>query len=424
MWSAGPPSSSTNVCSTTRRRKRPASTSANAACSATRFASTASATLRPRATGWRARRRPAAFRWICWKSVGLIAKRDQGPGHYDRFRDRIQFPIRNMQGQAIGFGGRILPSSPLASRAPKYYNSCETPLFSKSESLYGIDVARHAAASAGFLAVVEGYTDVLMAHQMGVLPVVATMGTALNVRHVRQLRRFAPRVVLVFDADAGGDAGVDRRWRSSSVRTWISPSPRCRTGWIRATCCSRRGRTLSGRCWMGRRTRWSSSSIRYWPGTGSARRGRPAAGGGVGAGRDCPGADLARTGRRGQDAVAGQPDRSSIGSQGGDRMGAPGRITKRTRRRDGPAAGPRRGGRRRGAQGPGRGRRSGSCSKCCWPSRTWFWRRRPPSTPTEILHPGLRRCSRGCTTQLTRENRPTSTSCAADWTTRAWRNTH
>jgi DNA primase len=144
------------------------------------------------------------------ETVGLIAKREQAPGHYDRFRDRIQFPIRNVQGQPVGFGGRILPSSPLAARAPKYYNSCETPLFSKSESLYGIDTARHAAAQAGFLAVVEGYTDVLMAHQRGVSPVVATMGTALNARHVRQLRRFAPRVVLVFDADEGGDAGVDR----------------------------------------------------------------------------------------------------------------------------------------------------------------------------------------------------------------------
>ncbi len=144
------------------------------------------------------------------EKAGLIAPRSEGPGYYDRFRDRIQFPIRNPQGQTIGFGGRILPGSPLAARAPKYYNSSDTPLFIKSENLYGIDQARHAAASAGYLAVVEGYTDVLMAHQMGVLPVVATMGTALNNRHVRQLRRFAPRVVLVFDADAGGDTGVDR----------------------------------------------------------------------------------------------------------------------------------------------------------------------------------------------------------------------
>jgi DNA primase len=142
--------------------------------------------------------------------VGLIAKRAEDQSTYDRFRDRVMFPIRDMQGRTVGFGGRILPSSPFADRAPKYYNSSETPLFSKSEQLYGIDQARQAAAKAGYLAIVEGYTDVLMAHQHGIANVVATMGTALNARHVQQLRRFADRVVLVFDADAGGDTGVDR----------------------------------------------------------------------------------------------------------------------------------------------------------------------------------------------------------------------
>src|SRR5262249_52650737 len=93
---------------------------------------------------------------------------------------------------------------------PKYYNSCETPFFTKSEHLYGIDQARQAALAAGYVAVVEGYTDVLMAHQMGIAHVVATMGTALNSRHVRHLRQLVPRVVLVFDADAGGETGVDR----------------------------------------------------------------------------------------------------------------------------------------------------------------------------------------------------------------------
>jgi DNA primase len=165
---------------------------------------------------------PAAGDWLVQRAaaagvslellekVGLVARRKSGDGHYDRFRDRVQFPIRDVRGQPVGFGGRILPSSPLASRAPKYYNSCDTPLFSKSSQLYGIDQARAAAARAGYLAVVEGYTDVLMAHQQGVGQVVATMGTALNARHVQQLGRFVPRVVLVFDADAGGDTGVDR----------------------------------------------------------------------------------------------------------------------------------------------------------------------------------------------------------------------
>lgn len=144
------------------------------------------------------------------QEVGLIADRKEGTGFYDRFRDRVMFPIRDARGQTVGFGGRILPDSAFADRGPKYYNSSETPLFLKKELLYGLDAGRQAGATEGYLAVVEGYTDVMMAHQHGVAHVVATMGTALNEAHVRQLRRFVPRVVLVFDADAGGVTGVDR----------------------------------------------------------------------------------------------------------------------------------------------------------------------------------------------------------------------
>ncbi len=144
------------------------------------------------------------------EKVGLVAARTEAEGHYDRFRDRVQFPIRDVRGQVVGFGGRILPTSPLATKAPKYYNSCDTPLFTKSEQLYGIDQARLACEKTGYLAIVEGYTDVLMAHQLGITNVVATMGTALNDRHVKQLRRFVSKVILVFDADAGGEQGVDR----------------------------------------------------------------------------------------------------------------------------------------------------------------------------------------------------------------------
>lgn len=142
--------------------------------------------------------------------VGLIAEREENRGYYDRFRDRIMFPIRDMQGRPVGFGGRILPDSPLASRAPKYYNSSDTPLFTKSEHLFGLDQARHEGAQTGKLVIVEGYTDVMMAHQLGIKNVVATMGTALNHRHLSVLRRYTPKVVLVFDADAGGLTGVDR----------------------------------------------------------------------------------------------------------------------------------------------------------------------------------------------------------------------
>lgn len=146
------------------------------------------------------------------EQVGLIAKRNEQKGYYDRFRDRVMFPIRDLPGRIVGFGGRILPSSPVSADRPppKYYNSAETAIFSKSENLYGIEAAKAVAPKCGYLAVVEGYTDVLMAHQYGLGQVVATMGTALNERHIKQLKRVAPRVVLVFDADAGGDAGVDR----------------------------------------------------------------------------------------------------------------------------------------------------------------------------------------------------------------------
>jgi DNA primase len=142
--------------------------------------------------------------------VGLISPRDEGRGFFDRFRDRIMFPIRDVRGQTVGFGGRILPSSPYAARGPKYYNTPATPLFNKSEIIYGLDLARHPGSAAGSLAIVEGYTDVMMAHQCGVQNVVAVMGTALTLSHVLQLRRYAPKVVLVYDGDQAGEAAADK----------------------------------------------------------------------------------------------------------------------------------------------------------------------------------------------------------------------
>ncbi len=161
--------------------------------------------------------------------VGLIAKRDENRGHYDRFRDRVMFPIRDARGQTVGFGGRILPSSPYAARGPKYYNSSETPLFHKSELIYGLDLARHAASAAGSLAVVEGYTDVMMAHQHGVGNVVATMGTALTLSHVLQLRRYVPKVVLVFDGDEAGETATDKAlelfWSQHDIDITVTTLP-------------------------------------------------------------------------------------------------------------------------------------------------------------------------------------------------------
>jgi DNA primase len=152
----------------------------------------------------------AGWSWEMLLEVGLCLKSQKTNRPYDAFRDRVIFPIRDVRGQTIAFGGRILPGSSQAEPGPKYYNSAESPLFTKSKHLYGFDQARMAAERAGYLAVVEGYTDVLMAHQLGVLPVVATLGTALNSQHIELLRKYVPRVVLVYDADAGGRGGVDR----------------------------------------------------------------------------------------------------------------------------------------------------------------------------------------------------------------------
>jgi DNA primase len=141
--------------------------------------------------------------------VGLVARKTGGPGYYDRFRDRVIFPIRDPRGQVVGFGGRVLPTQ-TEQTGPKYYNTAETPVFSKKTLLYGLDLAQKEAAKTGTLAIVEGYMDVLMAHQHGIRNVVAPMGTALTADHLRKLRGLAQKIVLVFDADKGGSTGVDR----------------------------------------------------------------------------------------------------------------------------------------------------------------------------------------------------------------------
>jgi len=133
---------------------------------------------------------------------GLVVKREDRPGHYDRFRGRVMFPIRDPLGRCIAFGGRILPGSRV--EAAKYVNSPETALFSKSGTLYGLDTARQAMAASGRAIVVEGYTDCLAARQVGCGDVVAVLGTALGERHAKLLRRYADRVVLVLDGDDAG----------------------------------------------------------------------------------------------------------------------------------------------------------------------------------------------------------------------------
>ena len=118
---------------------------------------------------------------------------------YDRFRDRIMFPIRNVKGACIGFGGRVL-----GDEKPKYLNSPETPVFSKGHELYGLFEARTAMRQHGFALVTEGYMDVVALAQMGFANAVATLGTACTPEHVRKLFRFTDHVVFSFDGDAAG----------------------------------------------------------------------------------------------------------------------------------------------------------------------------------------------------------------------------
>ncbi len=118
---------------------------------------------------------------------------------YDRFRDRVMFPIRNVKGECIGFGGRVLGEG-----TPKYLNSPETPVFSKGRELYGLFEARNALRDAGYVLVTEGYMDVVALAQLGFPNAVATLGTACTTDHVQKLFRFTDSVVFSFDGDSAG----------------------------------------------------------------------------------------------------------------------------------------------------------------------------------------------------------------------------
>lgn len=147
--------------------------------------------------------------------AGLAARSERDGSLRDRFRGRVIFPIRDIRGRAIGFGGRILPDvekrmAESGLGVAKYLNTPETPLFQKRRNLYAVDLAREAARKQGWVAVVEGYTDVVAAHQVGLANVVGTLGTALGDDHVRALRRLADRAVLVFDGDEAGQKAADR----------------------------------------------------------------------------------------------------------------------------------------------------------------------------------------------------------------------
>jgi DNA primase len=133
------------------------------------------------------------------EKAGLIVKRSEGEGHYDRFRGRIIFPIRDISGQVIAFGGRVMDDS-----LPKYLNSPETPLYSKSNVLYCLDQAKEPARKQGYFIIVEGYLDAIACHQYGAKNAVATLGTALTKQHLLGMKRLAQNLVLIFDPDPAG----------------------------------------------------------------------------------------------------------------------------------------------------------------------------------------------------------------------------
>ncbi|MBN8281426.1 MAG: DNA primase, partial [Gammaproteobacteria bacterium] len=141
-------------------------------------------------------------------AAGLVIARDTG-GFYDRFRDRVMFPIRDSRGRTIAFGGRIL-----ASGEPKYLNSPETPVFHKGRELYGLYEARRAERTLTRLLVVEGYMDAVMLAAHGIRNVVATLGTATTSEHLRRLFGVVPEVIFCFDGDR---AGRDAAWRALQV---------------------------------------------------------------------------------------------------------------------------------------------------------------------------------------------------------------
>ncbi|MBR9804399.1 DNA primase [bacterium] len=163
---------------------------------------------------------PGPWEWLMTKARGrfkldvleaarLISPRSSGSGYIEHFRNRITFPIVNERGQVIAFGGRVLPGSD-DEKFGKYQNSRESPLFSKSRQLYGIDHAKEAMREQGRVIVVEGYTDCIALHQQGIANSVATLGTALTEQHVDLIRRFCQEVLLVFDGDEAGQNAAQR----------------------------------------------------------------------------------------------------------------------------------------------------------------------------------------------------------------------
>jgi DNA primase len=168
-------------------------------------------------------------------AAGLLQRREDGSGHYDRFRNRIIFPISSLSGDVIGFGGRIVGDG-----EPKYLNSPETIIYNKRENLYGLSNARQGIKEAGEAIVVEGYLDCASLVQAGVRNVVATLGTSFTDEQASLLRRFAEKVLVNYDTDNAGESAARRSLekllaRGFTVRVLRLPSGKDPDAFLRAS---------------------------------------------------------------------------------------------------------------------------------------------------------------------------------------------
>jgi len=142
------------------------------------------------------------------ESVGLIVRRKNSSGYYDRFRERIMIPIADIFGQVVGFGGRILTSE--NESTPKYLNTPETVLFNKRNLLFALDKSNRAISSAGAVVVVEGYMDAISLFSAGIKNVVATLGTAFTPEHAKLILRYARKIIFCYDSDEAGQRATIR----------------------------------------------------------------------------------------------------------------------------------------------------------------------------------------------------------------------
>ena len=161
------------------------------------------------------------------EQAGLILRKKEGDGYYDRFRGRLMFPICDEQGRVIGFSGRILTGD---EKTAKYVNSPETPIFTKSKVFFGLDKSKRAVLEAGYVIVCEGQLDLIACFMAGVQNVVAPQGTAFTADHARILKRYAEEVVLCFDSDEAGQNATVRSLDSLlasglAVRVAVVPAP-------------------------------------------------------------------------------------------------------------------------------------------------------------------------------------------------------